>query len=190
MDKQTVEHVVYMLQLVHSADTDESRRKEAQEYCQRLKDSPDAMQRGIELASSAGSGLPPQVQHFGLQLVEHAVRHQWRRNTTGKQNNGGSGTIGTDEMLQVRDHLWKLIFEACERQTAAAYIKEKLVDVMVQLIIRLWPSAQWCNLSTQLMQLYSVSGSPVHREMALRIWRTLGEEMFVFDRDAMATVRK
>ncbi|KAJ2402019.1 karyopherin [Coemansia sp. RSA 2559] len=188
MNKQTVEQVVYMLQLVHSADTPESRRKEAQEFCQRLKESPDAMHYGLELASSAGSGLAPQVQHFGLQLIEHAVRHHWRQNN--KVAAAVVGRIGTDEMLQLRDQMWRMIFEACSQQTAA-YIKEKLVEVMVQLIIRLWPSAQWCSLSRQLMQLYSSEeSSVVHREMALRIWRTLGEEMFVFDRDAMATVRK
>ncbi|KAJ1801753.1 karyopherin [Coemansia sp. RSA 2399] len=189
MNKQTVEQVVYMLQLVHSADTPESRRKEAQEFCQRLKESPDAIHHGVELASSAGSGLAPQVQHFGLQLIEHAVRHHWRQNN--KAATAAVGKIGTDEMLQLRDQMWRMIFDACRQQQTAAYIKEKLVEVMVQLIIRLWPSAQWCNLSTQLMQLYSSEeSSSVHREMALRIWRTLGEEMFVFDRDAMATVRK
>ncbi|KAJ1666690.1 karyopherin [Coemansia sp. RSA 1646] len=188
MNKQTIEQVVYMLQLVHSADTTENRRKEAHEFCQRLKDSPDALNQGVELASSSvGSGLPPQVQHFGLQLIEHVVRHHYRSGRNAKSNNT-AGKLGTDEMLQLRDQLWRMIFEACERQTAA-YIKEKLVAVMVQLIIRLWPSVQWCNLNMQLMQLYS-SSSLVHREMALRIWKTLGEEMFVYDRDAMATVRK
>ncbi|KAJ2658784.1 karyopherin [Coemansia sp. RSA 1200] len=194
MNKQAVEQVVYMLQLVHNADTPEGQRKEAQEFCQRLKDSPEAMRHGIELASmvSASSGLPPQAQHFGLQLIEHAIRHHWRRNTSSKGKSlSAGGMLETDDMLQLRDQMWRLIFEACEQGTAA-YIKEKLVSVMVQLIIRLWPSIQWCNLSNQLMQLYvsSSTTSSAHREMALSIWRTLGEEMFVYDRDAMATVRK
>ncbi|KAJ2357576.1 karyopherin, partial [Coemansia sp. RSA 2618] len=182
MDSLVVQRIIQALELVYAPDTPVDERKAAEGVCQQLKDDAQAPAYGIYLATRS-SGFPPMVRHFGLQLIEHAAKHRF---STGKAV--GKGKMTTDEFLHLRTQMWELLFASAEEPRDPQYIREKLVALMVMLIIRLWPSAQWADLSAQLMHLYTRSDA--HRELALRIWQTLGEELLVYDRDAIATVRK
>ncbi|KAJ1964748.1 karyopherin [Dipsacomyces acuminosporus] len=94
-----------------------------------------------------------------------------------------------DDGVHLREKIWTMVVESCQTGSGEPqYIRERLISIMVKLIIRIWPSQHWMDLSTQLMHLYTMSLA--HQQMALRIWKTLGEEMFLYDSDATATVRK
>ncbi|KAJ1744327.1 karyopherin [Coemansia sp. RSA 1821] len=182
MDNSVVQRAVQALELVYAPDTPAEDRKAAETVCQQLKDDAQAPTYGIYLATNS-NGFAPQVRHFGLQLLEHAIKHRF---SAGKSR----GKMTVEELCQIRAQIWELVFASCagDGTREPQYIREKLVTIMTMVIIRLWPSMQWTDLSAQLMHLYMQSIA--HREMALRIWQTLGEEMLVYDRDAMATVRK
>ncbi|KAJ2851995.1 karyopherin [Coemansia brasiliensis] len=182
MDNSLVQRAVQALELVYAPDTSVEDRKAAETVCQQLKDDVQAPTYGIYLATNS-NGFAPQVRHFGLQLLEHAIK---RRFSASKSR----GKMTIEELCQLRAQVWELIFASCaaDGTREPQYIREKLVTIMTMIIIRLWPSMQWTDLSAQLMHLYL--HSIAHREIALRIWQTLGEEMLVYDRDAMATVRK
>ncbi|KAJ1951507.1 karyopherin [Linderina macrospora] len=69
-----------------------------------------------------------------------------------------------------------------------AYIKEKLVTVFVLLAVRMWPSSVWGDFNSQMMYLYRLSAK--HQELALKIWQTLGEEVFEYESDLSVGVHK
>ncbi|KAJ1822600.1 karyopherin [Coemansia sp. RSA 2599] len=167
MDTTVIQRVLQALDLVYNADTPAGQRRQAEEFCQQLRNDASASAYGVHLATAA-NGYPPTTRHFGLQLIEHSLANR-------KQQ----------EAEALRQPLWELLWQSMQEP---AYIREKLVAIVVMLVIRLWPSTEWADLSQQLMQMYGASAA--HRETVLRIWQTLGEEMFVYDRDAMATVRK
>ncbi|KAJ2778322.1 karyopherin [Coemansia interrupta] len=179
MDEATVKQTLQALELVYGADTAGEQRRQAEDLCQRLRDSSAAVAYGMHFALGA-YGAP--VQHFGLQLLEHAIRQRW----SGSSDKGSAeGKVSFDDGMSIRDGLWPLMLAAGD---LAGFVREKLVAVVVMLVLRMWPSAQWADLSAQMLRLHMLGGA--HSEMALRVWQTLGEEMFVYDGDAMATVRK
>lgn len=169
-----VQQVVHALDLIYGTNTPPEQRRDAEELCQRLKTDDSILAYGIYLADTDNQ-YPPMVSHFGLQLIEHAIRHRWNQKVT------------QDHAQQLQDRLWTKITQVDSHGGEPLYIREKLVTLMVMLVIRMWPQpSQWDNLSGQLLSLYMSQSW----EMALRIWQTLGEEMFVYDRDAVALVRK
>ncbi|KAI8323568.1 ARM repeat-containing protein [Martensiomyces pterosporus] len=159
MDNSAIQRVAQALDLIYGTDTPFEQRKEAERVCEQLKEERDAPMYGIHLAS-AQSGLSPMARHYGLQLIEHALRHRW----SGSAHSLGSGKkLTMDDGAQLRERLWELIINSCQAGSGEPqYIREKLVSVMVMLIIRMWPSRRWTDLSTQLMQLYGMSSS--HQE--------------------------
>ncbi|KAJ2594459.1 karyopherin [Coemansia sp. RSA 1721] len=166
MDNTVVQRALQALDLVYNADTAAEQRRQAEEFCQQLRNDSKASSFGLHLAAP-NSGYASTTRHFGLQLLEHAIsRNQ-------------------ENIAALREPLWTLLWQGMQEPL---YIREKLVTLLVKLVIRLWPSAEWTDLSQQLQHMYQASEA--HRETVLRIWQTLGEEMFVYDRDAMATVRK
>ncbi|KAJ2693916.1 karyopherin [Coemansia sp. IMI 209128] len=167
MDPAVIERVIHALDLVYGSDTPVEQRREAETLCEQLRNDPQAPAYGFQLTNATNTSM---VRHFGLQVLEHAIQHR------------SSDTL---DMHSLRDKVLDLLVNFGEEK---AYIREKLVSILVMLVVRAWPSAEWANLSEQLMRLYSMS--PVGREMALGVWRTLGEELFVYDRDPVATIRK
>ncbi|KAJ2260700.1 karyopherin, partial [Coemansia sp. RSA 376] len=175
MDSAVVQKVIQALDLVYSSDTSAEQRREAEAVCQQVRNDPEAPAYGFYLANP-GNQYPLMVRHFGLQVVEYAIRHRW----------GGTSGLDAQGCIAIRDKVLELIFNLTRDDKP--YIREKLVSILVMLIVRAWLSVGWTNLSEQLMRLYSQSAEG--REMALSVWRTLGEEMFVYDRDPVVTIRK
>ncbi|KAJ2725134.1 karyopherin [Coemansia sp. Benny D115] len=192
MNNAVTQQVLQALEFVYNADTTAEQRREAEAVCQKIKEDAEAPAYGLHFATTS-NGYNAMTRHFGLQLIEHSIRHNWT-NQPGKAGKAkgaesGKSKLALEEGLELRNRVWELIFSSCEPSSAEPqYIKEKLVAILVMLIVRIWPSRHWTDLSAQMMHLYGMS--PGHREMSLRVWQTLGEEMFVYDRDATATVRK
>ncbi|KAJ2489900.1 karyopherin [Coemansia sp. RSA 2050] len=173
MDTAVIERVIHALDLVYGSDTPIDQRREAEAVCEQLRNDPLAPAYGFHLTNPTNL---PMVRHFGLQVIEHAIRHRW----------GSTPALDVQGCQSMRDQVLGLLLNLGDDDKV--YIREKLVSILVMLVIRAWLSPEWTNLSEQLMQLYSLS--PVGREMALSVWRTLGEELFVYDRDPVATIRK
>ncbi|KAJ2909214.1 karyopherin, partial [Coemansia aciculifera] len=179
MDPLVVNRVVQALECVYSSDTSAEQRREAEAVCEQLRNDAGASAYGLYLADAA-NGYPAMVRHFGLQVVEHVIRHRY-----GTEALDAAGCIG------LRDRVYGLIFNPSDNPL---YIRAKLAELLVMVIVRAWPSSEWADLSAQLMRLYGGGGQSKAeeeaREMALSVWRTLGEEMFVYERDPVVTIRK
>ncbi|KAJ2792049.1 karyopherin, partial [Coemansia helicoidea] len=129
------QRVLQALELVYAADTPVAQRREAEDVCQQLRESAQGPAYGVQLAR-ASNGYSPMARHFGLQLIEHALRYRWGAGKKG-------GQLGSDECLQLRDQVWELVFDACPRpgsgggggggQRDPQYISEKLVAVLAML---------------------------------------------------------
>ncbi|KAJ2741909.1 hypothetical protein GGI20_004858 [Coemansia sp. BCRC 34301] len=172
MDPSVVNRVVQALDLVYASDTPADQRREAEELCTHLRNDASAPAYGFHLADAA-QGYSSMVRHFGLQLIEHAIKRQ----------------PDTQACLAMRDPVFSLILQHPGLPMDAAYLREKLAALLVLLAVRAWPSAEWTDLSAQLMRLYG--GESVEaRDLALGVWRSLGEALFVHDRDPVATLRK
>ncbi|KAJ2159049.1 karyopherin [Coemansia sp. RSA 552] len=173
MDRAVVARVVQALEAVYSPATSAAERQAAEQVCAELKADAQGPAYGMHLAARS-NGYAGQIRHFGLQLVEEALRQRTPVDRPGK--------LTSNEVLQFRDQIWALLEES---HGDAAYIREKLVALLVMAAIRMWPGERWVDLSTQLLHMYQA-----RRALALRVWQTLGEELFTFDRDTMAAVRR
>ncbi|KAJ2612274.1 karyopherin [Coemansia sp. RSA 1365] len=185
MDKGVLERVEQALKVVYSSNTPAEERKAAEAFCEQLKREERASDYGHYLAIRT-NGYAAEVRHFGVQLIEETLQKRW---TTGggrgnKKKATGLAKLTAEECYKIRDQIWELLVSGGSGE--AAFVREKVVAVMVMLVIRLWPSAEWTNFSSQLQQL-SASGE---WETVQRVWQRLGEEVFVYERDAAAQVRK
>src|SRR4051812_9817799 len=63
------------LNAVHSPFTSNQARQEAQSFLEDVKTLDDAPFHGFTLASDKSQA--PIVRHYGLSLLEHAVKHKW-----------------------------------------------------------------------------------------------------------------
>src|SRR5690348_5532926 len=63
------------LEIVHSPYSPNESRQEAQSFLEHVKTLGEAPSFGNTLASEKTQG--PVIRHYGLSLLEHAVKHRW-----------------------------------------------------------------------------------------------------------------
>ncbi|KAF8986776.1 hypothetical protein BGZ52_007664 [Haplosporangium bisporale] len=116
------------------------------------------------------------VRHFGLGLVESAVRYRWT-----------DGSMDQSLKTQIRMHVISLASEGTlsilEEQM---FIKEKVARLYVEVAKRQWPG-EWDDMDLFLKQMFFKDET--RREMALLILRSLCEDICIYD-DAVAGLRK
>ncbi|KAJ2808997.1 karyopherin [Coemansia guatemalensis] len=186
MDREVLQRAVQALELVYNSNTPADERKAAESFCEQLKREERAADYGHYLATRA-NGYAAEVRHFGVQLIEETLRQRWTAGKGGKGSKkkaAGVAKLTAEESFRVRDMIWELLVTGGADE--AAFVREKEIAVMVMAIVRLWPSEEWTNLSAQLQHLSANGGS----EVVQGVWQRLGEEVFVYERDAAAQVRK
>ncbi|KAJ1957863.1 karyopherin, partial [Linderina pennispora] len=182
MDSGRIQQTLQALELIYGASTTVEQRREAEALCEQVRESEEAALVGVQL-SQRQHGYPATARHFGLRLIEDSLRSRW----SGGKPSKNKKRLTLDDGVMLRDHLWQMLLQSSQN-TEPQYIREKLVSVFVMLVVRMWPSSTWVDLSSQMMHLYMLSGE--HRVLALRIWQTLGEEVFVYENDPSAAVHK
>ncbi|KAF9202451.1 hypothetical protein BGZ49_007397 [Haplosporangium sp. Z 27] len=150
-------------------------RQQAQEYCEGLKHDPLGPLYGYYLAHKDNQ-QPDVVRHFGLGLIEEAVRYRW-----------SDGTLTMEVKAQIRFNVMTLAAEgSLPLLTEQTFIKEKVARLFVEVAKREWPGS-WDEMDVFLRQLYFKDETG--REMALLILRSLCEDVCIYD-DAVASLRK
>ncbi|KAF9321765.1 hypothetical protein BG003_011489 [Podila horticola] len=163
------------LETIYNISVTNAQRQKAQEYCEMLKRDRSAPLYGYFLAHKDNKHGDV-VRHFGLGLIESAVRYRW---TDGSM----------DELLktQIRMHVISLASEGTlsilEEQM---FIKEKVARLYVEVAKRQWPG-EWDDMDLFLKQMFFKDETT--REMALLILRSLCEDVCIYD-DAVAGLRK
>jgi len=148
------------LSIVHSPYSANQARQEAQAFLESVKALPEAPQHGFALALEKSHA--PILRHYGLSLLEHAVKHRWSE-------------YSPEQAQYLRGWILQLAQNVSEED--ALYIRTKIAQLWVEVAARCW-AAEWMDMDQLLVQMWRVPDSAVHRELVLQILETLSDEVF------------
>jgi len=161
-------NILQALEVIHNPTTKNDLRRQASDYLEQLKFSPDAAQYGFTLARDYSQA--PLVRHFGLSLLSHVVRHQGH-------------TLSDQQNEQVRASVLELAQSA--RAGDPAFIRNKIAELWIELAKRSW-ALDWFDMDEQLVQLWSQDA--VKKDLVLTVLENLSEDIFIRD-DTIAVLR-
>ncbi|KAG0239414.1 hypothetical protein BGW41_007678 [Actinomortierella wolfii] len=175
MDPSVLAAVVGALETIYNVASSNDERKAAQEFCEGLKRDPVAPLYGSFLAHK-DNGQVDIVRHFGLSLVENAIRYKWT-----------DGTFDAESKTRIRAAVIDLAAKGVRpSHVEQGFIKEKVARVFVELAKRQWPG-EWDNMDVILRQMYF--SDETGRELALLILRSLCDDVCMYH-DSIAELRK
>ncbi|CAG8639436.1 10452_t:CDS:10 [Cetraspora pellucida] len=162
MEPEVLSRIIQALDIIHSPFASNEVRLEAHQYCNSIKDNPNAPIFGHLLALKE-NGQSDVVRHFGLQLLENTIRYKWI-----------DGIYGDSEREQIKQAIINLVQKGThdiliEKQ----FIKEKVAKLFADVARREWPT-RWADMNSLLRSLYAYS--PTTQELTLMIFRYLGKE--------------
>ncbi|KAF9406444.1 hypothetical protein BGZ94_003109, partial [Podila epigama] len=163
------------LETIYNISVTNAERQKAQELCESLKRDRSAPLYGYILAHKDNK-YSDVVRHFGLGLIESAVRYKWT-----------DGSMDDELKAQIRQNVISLASEGTrpilEEQM---FIKEKVAMLFVEVAKRQWPG-EWDDMDFYLQQMFFKDETT--REISLLILRCLCEDVCIYD-DAVAGLRK
>ena len=157
------------LTIVHSPTSSNQSRQDAQSFLEEVKTLPTAPEHGFTLASDRTQA--PIVRHYGLSLLEHAVRHRW-------------GEYNQDQQQYLRG--WVLQLSNGISKEDPTYLRSKTAQLWGEISKRCW-AADWMDMDELLVQLWQ--DTPVHKEFVLQILEILSDEIFNGE-DAVVALRE
>ena len=153
-----INQIIQALHVIHDPKSLNSFRQEASEYLEEVKNEEGAPYHGFSLALDRRQ--PAIVRHYGLSLIENAVRHRWA------QYNIEQGTA-------LRDWVVDLAQDILEEDPL--YLRNKIAEVWVELAKRSW-AIDWMNMDELLVHLWN--GPLVRKSLVLTVLETLSEDIF------------
>ncbi|RYP30079.1 hypothetical protein DL767_006430 [Monosporascus sp. MG133] len=159
------------LEVVYSPYSSNDDRKDAQIFLEEVKHTDEAPSHGFNLASEKSQS--PVVRHYALSLLEHAIKHKWTYYTP-------------PQAAALRN--WVLELSQSISREDPSYLRNKVAVLWVEVAKRSWV-ADWMDMDSNLVQLWQVPDSVVHKELVLSILESLSDEIFSGD-DPAVTVRE
>ncbi|RYP69792.1 hypothetical protein DL771_005901 [Monosporascus sp. 5C6A] len=159
------------LEVVYSPYSSNDDRKDAQVFLEEVKHTDEAPSHGFNLASEKSQS--PVVRHYALSLLEHAIKHKWTYYTP-------------PQAAALRN--WVLELSQSISREDPSYLRNKVAVLWVEVAKRSWV-ADWMDMDSNLVQLWQVPDSVVHKELVLSILESLSDEIFSSD-DPAVTVRE
>ncbi len=159
------------LEVVYSPYSSNPDRKDAQVFLEEVKHTDEAPSHGFNLASDKSQS--PVVRHYALSLLEHAIKHKWAYYTP-------------PQAAALRN--WVLELSQNISRDDPAYLRNKVAVLWVEVAKRSWV-ADWMDMDSNLVQLWQVPDSAVHKELVLSILESVSDEVFSGD-DPAVTVRE
>lgn len=156
------------LEVVYSPYSSNPDRKDAQVFLEEVKHTDEAPSHGFNLASDKSQS--PVVRHYALSLLEHAIKHRWTYYTP-------------PQATALRN--WVLELSQTISRDDPAYLRNKIAVLWVEVAKRSWV-ADWMDMDSNLVQLWQVSDSAVHKELVLSILESISDEVFSGDDPAVA----
>lgn len=160
------------LDIIYRPQSTNQSRQEAQSFLENVKALAEAPQHGFTLASN--KSLSPMLRHYGLSLLEHAVKHRWAE-------------YSPEQAQTLRD--WILQLSQNVSRDDPSYVRSKIAQLWVELAGRCW-AADWMDMDELLVRMWQVENSAVHKELVLQILETLSVEVFDGDSPAFAIREK
>lgn len=159
-DDPVLSRIHEALNIVHSPYSANQSRQEAQSFLESVKALPEAPQHGFTLALDKSHA--PILRHYGLSLLEHAVKHRWSE-------------YSPEQAQYLRG--WVLQLAQSVSKEDPLYIRTKIAQLWVEVAARCW-AAEWMDMDELLLQMWRVPDSAVHKELVLQILETLSDEVF------------
>ncbi|KAL8737698.1 MAG: hypothetical protein Q9181_001416 [Wetmoreana brouardii] len=156
------------LEVIHDTRSPNSLRQKASEYLDQLKSDEEAPYHGYSLA--ADKSQSPIVRHYGLSLMENAVRHRWTHYTV-------------EQSTALRE--WELSLAQNVTDQDPFFIRTKIALLWVEIAKRSW-ALDWMDMDERLVQMWE--GSLASKELVLTILEMLSEDIFGHE-DATAGLR-
>ncbi|KAI9758535.1 MAG: hypothetical protein M4579_003027 [Chaenotheca gracillima] len=154
-----VSHIRRALGAVFESGTTNETRKEASVFLEQVKSNREAPYYGFSLASQKSQ--PPHVRHYGLSLLEHAIKRNWT-------------DYSPEQSLALRE--WIISLAQGVDEADPLFIRNKVAQLWVELAKRSW-AADWMNMDELLVTLWS--GNLVQKELVATVLEELSEDIFV-----------
>lgn len=163
--QQPLGQIKQALQIVYDPHSLNDSRKQASAFLESAKNHKEAPYHGFTLAYDRGHDAV--VRHFGLLLLENAVRYHWAE-------------YSTEEGTMVRG--WVLALAEKVRMDGGdpVYLRNKIAQLWVEVAKRSWAS-EWLDMDELLGKLWensSQEGNPAQRDLVLSILENLVEDVF------------
>ena len=160
--------IVRALELIYNPRSPNENRREASQFLEQLKSQDEAPYIGFVFASDKAN--PAIVRHFGLSLLDNAIRLRWMN-------------FSAEQKVAIRD--WILGLARSVDKSDAAYIRNKIAQLWVEVAKRSW-ALDWMDMDERLVELWP--GSTVQKGLVLEVLETLSESAFGKE-DAIAALR-
>jgi len=160
--------ILRALEIVHDPRSSKTLRQDTSRYLEEIRSDEEAPYHGFGLASSKDQ--PAIVRHYGLSLLEYAVRHRWSEYTT-------------EQSKALRD--WVITLSENTADGDPSYITNKVAEIWVEIAKRSW-CLDWMDMDELLVHLWG--GPLIQKTLVLNILETLSDEVFGND-DVTAALR-
>ncbi|TPX62346.1 hypothetical protein PhCBS80983_g00487 [Powellomyces hirtus] len=175
MDPAVLSQIVEALNTIYDPAASGEQRRSASEFCETVKENQQSPLWGHFLAHKQ-NGQPEIFRHFGLTLLENAIRYKWN-----------DSSYSDEDRIRLREAVVNLMQTGtADILSEKSYIKEKLAKLFVEVAKRMWPM-QWTDMDVLLRRMYTEN--PTQREFVLLVYKSLAEDIFLFD-DPVAGLRK
>ncbi|KAF2481839.1 armadillo-type protein, partial [Neohortaea acidophila] len=148
-------------------------RQQALEFLEQVKHQPAAPHHGFTLADDWKQN--DAVRYYGLQLLEHAVRHRWPEYTP-------------DQTTQLRT--WVKCLAGSIREQDVLYIRNKIAQLWVEVAKRCWGD-EWVDMDALLVTLWDkplTEKGTANKILVLYVLEILSEDI-INNEDAVAGLR-
>lgn len=157
----SVSQIVEALAAVHNPRSSNEGRHQASTFLEDARNNNEAPYHGFTLASDQNQ--PSVVRHYGLSLLEYAIRHRWTDYT---------------QVQSAALREWVLELAQGTGEKDPSYIRNKVVQLWVDVAKRSW-ALDWMDMDELLVRLWN--GPLVQKDLVLGILETLSEDIFVHE---------
>ncbi|KAH0609395.1 uncharacterized protein H6S33_012881 [Morchella sextelata] len=173
--QQPLNQIKQALEIVYDPHSTNDSRKQAGLFLESAKSEKEAPYHGFTLAYDRGQNAV--VRHFGLLLLEHALKYHWDE-------------YSVEESTTVRNWILSLAENVKMDGGDPVYLRNKIAQLWVEVAKRSWAN-EWLDMDELLAKLWENSsreGNPAQRDLVLSILESLVEDVFNRE-DSVAGIR-
>lgn len=166
--------LILALEATYDVHSTNETRQSAFKFLENAKNQPDSPQHGFTLANNPNQ--QPQVRHFGLTLLEHALRYRWE-------------DYNEEQANALR--AWVLTLATDISEADPVYFRNKVALLWVEVAKRCW-GAEWMDMDNMLVALWdtaATSKQSVYKQLVLYILEILSEDICIRE-DSVAALRQ
>jgi len=146
-------------------------RKEAIDYCNSIKNSPQCTNVSLYLVKS--SEADHQLKYFGLELLKHQVKIKWTN-------------LSEEEKSEIKQVLMKLIVNIST--DVPKYFFSSLSSILTEVVKHTWPQA-WPNMLDEVIQNFVLNDNKSSAEIALQMLLSLCEDVYLIEGNVSLNAR-